>query len=275
MITVPFAGRSYGYHLPNATNPAAPAPVVLVLHALGIDGATMEYATSFSDLADTEGFIAVYPEGTEQPNPGMPGFPSKLPMWNSGGAFHVNGVDDVTFLADVLTDLARRANADPSRIYAVGMSNGGGMAYRLAAERPALIKAMAAVAGAVSMSAWTPSGKPMPVLHIHGTADRIVPYANSNGQSAIEDAVEKCARVNQCTIPASKGSAFPIGNLLPVEKWEYRVGPPGAEAILYRVLGGGHTWPQQSPIPVLQELLGPVSTSINATETIWNFLRAY
>ena len=61
MISVSLSGRDYGYHLPGGTNPTSPAPVVLVLHALDIDGGIMEQATGFSALADVQGFIAAYP----------------------------------------------------------------------------------------------------------------------------------------------------------------------------------------------------------------------
>ena len=53
MIPVSLHGRRYGYHLPNGTNPTAAAPVVLILHALGINADIMEKSTGFSDLADT------------------------------------------------------------------------------------------------------------------------------------------------------------------------------------------------------------------------------
>src|SRR5262245_31303877 len=132
MPDVPLSGRTYHYHLPGGDNPASPAPVVLVLHALGIDGKTMQSATNLSVLSDSAGFIAVYPDASEGPNP----LPDVLPVervryWNAGDPFDAAATNDVAFLGGVLDDLPKYANVDPKRTYVVGMSNGGMMAYKL------------------------------------------------------------------------------------------------------------------------------------------------
>jgi polyhydroxybutyrate depolymerase len=275
MVPVSLLGRRYGYHLPNGSNPTAPVPVVLVLHALGINAEIMEQSTGFSDLADKEGFIAVYPEGTQQANPLNPALPGTVQMWNSGGVFNIDGVDDVAFLSAVLVDLSTKANTNPKRNYVVGMSNGGMMAYRLAAEYSNGIAAMASVAGTISKTPWTPTSRGMPVLHIHGTNDGIVSYNAAEWHASVEDVMQTCSKFNQCNSTPTKGTPFPAVNPIPIEKWDYPVGPLGSEVTLYRVLGGGHTWPQQSNVPGLPTNLGPVSTSVNATQLIWDFLKKY
>src|SRR5262249_50319367 len=151
------------------------APVVLVLHALGIDGETMETVTAFSKLADTEGFIAVYPDAELGTFLGGGNFPNPTPLWNVGGLFS-STADDVTFLGKVLEDLPKQAKVDPKRTYVVGMSNGGMMTYKIAAELSGRFAAMAAVAGTHLAPEWKPVTSAMPVLHMHGTSDQIVAY---------------------------------------------------------------------------------------------------
>ena len=275
MISVSLGGRTYGYHLPNGMMPMSPAPVVLVLHALGINGTLMEKATQFSDLADSEGFIAVYPEGTEQPNTMITNFPAKIQMWSSGGIANINGVDDVAFLASVLSDLSAKVNTDPKKTYVVGMSNGGMMAYCAAAALSSSFAAMASVAGTITTPQWTPTTTKMPVLHIHGTGDQIITYAANEWHPSVEDVIKICSTFNKCAVIPNKRTLTQATNPLPAEVWEYSAGLPGAEVILYRILGGGHTWPQQANIPGLPPNLGPISGSINATRVIWDFLKQY
>jgi polyhydroxybutyrate depolymerase len=44
------------------------------------------------------------------------------------------------------------------------------------------------------------------------------------------------------------------------------------EALLYAVLGGGHTWPGGA-FPI--DVLGPTTTEVDATEIMWKFFAAH
>src|SRR5262249_11999788 len=101
-----------------------------------------------------------------------------LLYWDSGGVRGKKS-DDVGYTAAVLDDLATRANVDPKRIYAAGMSNGAMMCYRLA---PGLSRPMAAVApisGTTAIEECRPT-RPVPVIHFHGTRDRVVRTTGSD-----------------------------------------------------------------------------------------------
>jgi polyhydroxybutyrate depolymerase len=270
-VTLP-SGRTYLYRLPGGVNPTSPAPVVLVLHALGIDAASMEDVTGLSDLADSAGFVAVYPNANVGPNPFAGAFfPERLPYWNAGPQFSAAGTDDVAFLSKQVldTDLPKRANVDRKRTYVVGMSNGGMMAYRLAAELSDRFAAMAAVSGALLSPRFEPSVAAMPVLHVHGTADQIVPYAG------VDATMAACAAYNGCNPTPSVVALPPAGVPLAVEKVDYGKGTSGAEVVLYRVVGGGHTWPQQRKPVVFQARLGPITPNLDANRTIWEFFQKY
>jgi polyhydroxybutyrate depolymerase len=76
-------------------------------------------------------------------------------------------------------------SVDSLRVYITGMSNGAMMAYRLAAEIPERIAAIAPVSGMVKTDpgAVLP---PMPVLHFHGTGDAYAPWAGGRGSRSLQ-----------------------------------------------------------------------------------------
>src|SRR5262249_51407591 len=123
-------------------------------------------------VADREGFVTVYPDGTGP-------FGDRLHMWNSGaccGSAQWAAVDDVGFLLAVMDDVATRTPVDPTRVYVTGLSNGGMMAYRLAAEASDRIAAIAPVAGSRA-AVLDDAVRVMPVMHVHSVDDPVVPFA--------------------------------------------------------------------------------------------------
>jgi polyhydroxybutyrate depolymerase len=89
-----------------------------------------------------------------------------------------NGPDDVAFLRGLIEEIGRHFAVDRKRIYVAGHSNGAFMAYRVACESADLIAGIASLAGMTFLdpSRCMPS-EPVNILHIHGTADNIVPYS--------------------------------------------------------------------------------------------------
>lgn len=82
--------------------------------------------------------------------------------------------DDVAFIGKLLDDLATVVKVDEKRVYAYGMSNGGMMSYRLAAELSDRIAAVAPVAGTITIEESKPK-RPVPIIHFHGTKDTSSP----------------------------------------------------------------------------------------------------
>ena len=79
-------------------------------------------------VAGEAGFIVAYPSGTGR---------GPFLTWNAGGfarKAEEGRADDVAYLGKVLDDLATVVNVDPKQVFACGISNGGMMCYRLAAE---------------------------------------------------------------------------------------------------------------------------------------------
>lgn len=163
--------RSYVIDLPSRTTNA---PIILSLHSGGGNPDQFARNSGLSRPALAKGYAVIYPAGT--------GFRQRL-AWNGGyccGAAARNGVDDLAFLDAVVADAARQFGLDASRVYITGVSNGGLMEERYAAQRPGKIRAVAGVSGTLDVDR-TPIDGTVPLLHIRGTADTNVTYAGGIG----------------------------------------------------------------------------------------------
>ena len=164
--------RAYRIHLPASYDSSRPVPLVIMLHGHGGHAATFEESTGMSEKADHEGFIVLYPQALGSPS-----------AWHSA----IDGPatrGDIAFVRTLLDTTARRYNVDGRRIYVAGHSNGGFMTYRIASVLSRRVAAIGVVAGSIGLVTdagdtiriATPNA-PVAVVHLHGLADRSVPYA--------------------------------------------------------------------------------------------------
>ncbi len=267
--------RSYRLHLPADYDGMHPLPAVLALHGATSNGRLMEVFSGLSEYADRAGFCAAYPNGTGN-------LPNVL-TWNGGtccGYALKNHVDDVAFIAALLDDLAARVPLDPRRLYVAGMSNGAQMAYRLACELSDRIAAVAAVAGPMGVDGCRP-GRPIPVLHIHGTDDAFAPFHGGRGPRSVygtdfrsvEDTIQTWVRINGCpATPAVYEEPERVADGTRIVRQVFGPGQAGVEVVLIVVEGGGHTWPGRPPLPAA---LGKSTANLDANETIWAFFERH
>lgn len=256
--------RRYLLYVPKSYDPSKPAPLVISLHGFVQWPANQMQLTGWNDLADRYGFIVVYPSGT--------GFPKR---WRASGAEGSGLMPDVTFVSDLIDQLEREYNIDPSRIYANGLSNGGGMSFMLSCALSDRIAAIGTVAGAYSLP-WSEChpARPVPAIVFHGTADPIVPYQGgvSRGPGfklpAIPGWVEELSRRNGCS-PSPVES--PVSG--EVSGIEYTHCSGNADVVLYTIAGGGHTWPGGEPLPKF--ITGRTTQGIEATQTMWDFFQQH
>ena len=256
--------RNYILYVPAIYDGANAVPLVINLHGYGSNAAQQNFYGNFKNLADVDNFLVVLPDGTKD-------F-SGTPYWNS---FAGNGtVDDVAFISGLIDTLSKNYNIDPAKIFSTGMSNGGFMSYRLACELNNRISKIASVTGSMNttLQGTCSPGAPIPVMQIHGTNDPTVPYNGSFGVVAIENVVDYWVNNNNC-------ESVPIVENLPdintadnstVERYTYVNGDAGSSVIFYKVIGGGHTWPDSAiPIPAY----GPTNRDFNASQVIWEFFK--
>ena len=263
--------RCYYVYAPPDYDPAQPLPVVFSFHGFLSNPESHGLITGWHKLAAQEGFLVVYPQGTE--------FPQR---WNAGPDWIV-AVDDVQFFRDMFTDLSEMVAVDPARVYVNGFSNGGGMAQRIGCEAADQGAAIGSVAGAVETMEGCDPARPVPAMVFHGTDDPVVIYeggeveylplrliAAALGASPIfmgANWVPDWAALNGCD-PTPETIAAP-GD---VEGVRYTGCQDGADVVFYSVGGAGHTWPGGWPIP---GGLGKTSEDIDATEELWRFFQGY
>ena len=245
--------RTYRLFVPLSLDRQTGVPLVLMLHGVGNSAQSMVEATQFDRTAETAGFIVAYPEGVNQ-------------TWNAGycclgGA--ATGPDDVQFLSRLVDDIRANHNVDPARVFAVGVSAGGMMAYRLGCELSARFAGVGAVAGAMILDDCRPAG-PVSVIEIHGTADQLVPYQGGPTAGGATQpspptvaVVERWAQFNRCPSPPASQSDGPVTTAT----WSGCA--DGTAVKLVSIDGGGHTW--------FAPGLGTANGAVDATATIWDF----
>ncbi len=266
--------RSYSVHVPPRYNPQKPLPVVLALHGAGTNGRITANFTGLNKKADEAGFAVVYPNGT--------GAGGILLTWNSGGlrrAGEGSAADDVGYIRKVLDDLQTCLTVDGQRVYATGISNGAMMCYRLASEMSDRIAAIAPVAGTIAIDNYHPK-RPVPVIHFHGTADKLVLFhgpqndaAKLFGFKSVPETIRILVACNSC-VPDPQTDELPdkAHDGTKVTRKVYAPQEGGAEVVLYTVEGGGHTWPGRQP-PI--RFIGKSTEQISANDLIWEFFKKH
>ena len=257
--------RSYLLYVPRTYNPAVPTPLVISIHGYAEWPAHQMRISRWNDLADRYGFIVVYPSGTR--------FPLRWRTTTTPGTD--NDLLDVTFISDLIDKLEASYNLDPARIYANGLSNGGGMSFLLSGKLYGRIAAIGSVSGAYLLpwSEYHPT-RPVPAILFHGTADPIVPYQGGPSRSfnipfpAIPDWVESLARINGCT-----GSPQEIPAHGEVSGIRFTNCASDAEVIFYKITGGGHSWPGGGAMP--KRIVGVTTRVIDATKLMWDFFQQH
>ncbi|MFD0904190.1 CE1 family esterase [Actinomadura sediminis] len=164
--------RPYLLHLPPDRAGDERLPLIVALHGGLNDPRYVREQSGLDAVADARGYAVAYPKGL-------------LGTWNAGACCWFArwaGVDDVAFLDRLIDTLVEQGVADRRRVFLAGFSNGGGMAYRYACERPRRVAGVAVVSGALAIGC-TPD-RPFSVLAFHGTWDPSVPYFGGGNMDA-------------------------------------------------------------------------------------------
>jgi polyhydroxybutyrate depolymerase len=238
----------------------------------------------FEKLADRAPFILVYPEGLEG-------------QWNDKRGVsrfyaHKNDIDDVGFLAALIEHLVKTHPIDKNRVFVTGASNGGMMAHYLAATHPDKIAAIATVISAIptNLQGKLHPSKPLSVLMINGTEDPLVRWEGGvvrlgktehGSVISTEDTVAFWVKHNRCRL-APEVEELPDRDRrdgTTVTRYVYSGGQKGTEVLLYKVVGGGHSWPAHEdkrrllPRAIVDNVVGKKSRDIDACEVIWDFFK--
>jgi polyhydroxybutyrate depolymerase len=246
----PLIGRSWQLHVPSSYTGTNPVPIVFALHHYGSSGSAFENYTGFSRVADTAGFIVVYPNATGSPS-----------EWNVGIGITPStlAVNDVKFISRLIDKFYIDYNINSNCVYVAGFSNASIMAHKLASQLSSKITAIGAVAGQATnpiMSSLNPDRK-VAIIHFHMLDDNSLSYNGGtlNGVSypAVEDVISAWIPINNC-----QAQPLVIYHDEEVLARQWTSNDSHADIVLYRIDTGGHIWPKDP---------------IDATDLIWEFFK--
>ena len=254
-LTVNGLERTYLLHVPYGLATGKFIPLVFVFHGLSENASLIQQASGFNDIADKNGFIVVYPNGSG---------PSGSLSWNAGkccGSAQVNAVDEAAFIRQIIVDLNTTTKIDRIRTYATGFSNGALLAYRLACEMSDTFAAVAPVAGALITDPCQPA-QPVSVIHFQGLSDIVVPYGGggtipgtNQAFPPTEQSIATWVRLDECTVSPKVEQTVILTHTV------HASCKNGTAVELYAVKGIGHSWPSQYVVP--------------ASQIIWDFFAAH
>jgi polyhydroxybutyrate depolymerase len=260
--------RCYLLHVPPAYDPERPLPLIISLPGFLSNPHGQEFLTRWNDVADAENLLVAYPQGTS--------FPLR---WNASTTFENSPVDDVQFIADLITELSAMVPVDPAHIYVNGMSNGGSMANRVACELADEVAAVGVVTGPpVEPPGGCSPARPIPLIAFYGTDDPLVSYdGGAPADSFLSRLLDRFR--HRASFPpvaswiegwAERNGCAPEPEPLPaqadVSGVRYGDCDDEVEIVFYTVEGGGHTWPGGRPT-----LVGKTSKDIWASQVMWEF----
>lgn len=247
--------RAFVLHVPASYDSSQPAPLVFNIHGAGSNAIAQERASQWHAKADEFGFIVVAPQALGNP-----------PVW-MGVFLDQQGDADMGFFRALLDQLNRELNIDPDRIYATGLSNGGTMVNRLGCDLSQSFAAIAPVSGAQSGLHLCENQRPVSVLAIHGTDDRIIPYlGNGSDVPSVRTWVEAWAVRDGCDEVSAESQLYEQ-----VRREGWSGCDQGTEVALLTVEGGGHGWLG------MEYIWDGITfdTSVGATDVIWDFFAAH
>ena len=266
--------RTFNYVVP-AGKEGQRLPLVIGLHGRLGDGKGQDKLGGMSAVAEKEGFVLALPDGYSR-------------SWHDArdkGPAAEAGIDDVAFLSALIDWFIAHKNVDASRVYVMGMSNGGFMTLTLACALADKVAAVASVTGTVSenLKPKCAPSRAMGVALFLGDADPLVPYeggevANGRNGRAISaaDSAALFAQLNGCQGEAEKSTLADVdpadGTRIELQVWNQC--RPGGEVRLYSVRGGGHTWPGGWGY-LSESFIGATSRDLSATAEAWSFFQRF
>ncbi len=255
--------RNYDLYTPESYTPSHTYPLVVVLHGgFGSPNSVAEY-TKWDDMADEQQLIIAYPESLGS-------------QWYDGRQEDVT--DDVDFIHTVINDVKYRRAIDGEKVFLTGVSNGGMLTQRIAAQRPLGIAAFDTFIAALPADVLEMqlASTPVSIMTIQGTGDGVMPYEGGNVLSEVggqvlssEDARDYFLSLADCTLysdltidPRPEDNSSLNTKLYSCSE--------GSQQAHLTVIEGGHTYYGECD-GIIWIGGGEKNCDFESTETIWNF----
>ena len=266
--------RHYRTYIPAALPAGSAIPLVIALH--GGLGTSSQFAANsgLNGFAESNKFIAVYPDGIGN-QPDGTGYQT----WNGGyccGPAATQAVDDVAFIRNLVVKLRTTISIDPRRVYAMGHSNGGILAYKLACDLSDVIVAIGVQAGSNVVADCRPIN-PVSVFHLHGTTDTNMPINGGKGSgvsttnfASARNAVDAMATVNACNV-SSPTSLITSNSDVAALSWKSCKSNTGVRFVT--VKNATHAWMGHAAQSAgASSYVGTPYPNLDATRAILSFL---
>jgi len=249
----------------------------------------MAALTGLAARAARVGVATVFPDGVGR-------------VWNDSRAAprlaRREGIDDIAFIRALVDRLTSDGTADPARVYLTGISNGSFLTDTIARQGAVRLAGIVLCAGPgteTARRAWPRPVVPLPAVIFHGSADPLVPYGGGpigafgrmlrpragrpggpepgrGAAIAAETAAGDWAAANGHGARPVVDSLVPSAGDLGVTRMRWST-PGHPPVVLYRVDGGGHTWPGGAQyLPA--RLIGPSTRTIDATAVLLSLATA-
>ena len=264
--------REYIVYIPLSYDGSNNVPVMFNFHGGSGYANDFIYTNDMRPIADTAGFIAVYPQGAIDPEGGTTSWIHKAPTDH----------DDIFFVEAIIDALSLEYSIDQSRIYACGYSEGAILSYELGCRLNSKIAAFAAVSGSMledyyrnDIYGWGPCSPvhPTAMMLIPGTIDQN-PHSTYEGlyygdiplYMSANDITNYWSNYNNTDI---NPIVTDVVNSVPndgstVERKLWVNGENCVEVQELKVVNGDHDWPGSFG-----------NMDITASEEIWNFVSKY
>ncbi len=214
-------------------------PLLINMHGLNQDAAYQQAQAQWKPIADAEKFVVVYPNAINK-------------SWD------INGTTDIDFILAIIERMSSRYGIDRNRVYLSGFSMGGMMTYYAATKIADKIAAFGPVSGYLMGGPNTNSSRPIPIIHVHGTSDNVVPY------SGVQSCLNAWITRNGCSTPGQVTDPYPSWKTgSTAYKTYWGGGDQNSEIVLITLEGKGHWWSMDS------------SNSVSTSQEIWNFCKNF
>jgi poly(hydroxyalkanoate) depolymerase family esterase len=284
--------QRYQVHLPPQYDGETPLPVIMAVHGCGMTGFgwnSMKSTTKFNALADSEGFIVVYP--TQRL------FRSAVNCWNSADPREQHRhTGEPALLAGVAREVVETYGADPDQVHVAGASSGAGAAVILGVTYPDLFATVTSVAGGeyglnqvdpdapgstspdyTARQAWAQMGdraRQVPLLVIQGEEDEVVPPLVATRLvehwTVLNDLVDD-SLLNQSLELVERTTSVPEGRGRHAFEHTTITTEDGSSLVeSYTVEDMGHVWPGPEGDGLFTDHAGPDATSL-----VWDFARRH
>lgn len=248
--TVEIGGRQVTVHIPASYEPARPAPLVVALHGYTSNAKELETYLRLTPESDRRGFVYAYPDGSTDDRGDR--------FWNATDAccnFSSPKPDDSRYLSDLISTIQGSYRIDRARVYLIGHSNGGFMAFRMACDHADQVTAIVSLNGA----SWNDTARCRPsesvsVLAIHSSTDETVAFSGGDidgvAYPSAATTVAQWLGYDRCTEAGRDAPALDLVTDLPANETSVRTyvqGCAGGSTVQAWTINGGTHVPKLGP----------------------------